>query len=75
MAKSKEKQKKQPSKDVKTGSLGMGDAYAYAIGSLVDDMKSQQGSNQDSWLGVPKQTVDLESCCDKTQLKVKPKQK
>jgi hypothetical protein len=56
--------KKEKLKDVKTGSLGMGDAYAYAVKGIIDESKSKQGSNQAAWLGKSKVTIDPKKCVD-----------
>jgi hypothetical protein len=73
MAKSKPKAKKEKLKDVKTGSLGIGDAYAYAVGELMEQSRGQQGSNQSSWLGVSKQSIEAKDCCDREKLTRKGK--
>ena len=62
------KNKKEGLKDVKTGSLGIGDAYAYGVKELLQDSRGNQGSNQDSWLGTPKQTIDAKECVDRLKL-------
>jgi len=72
-AKSKPKANKPKTEDVKTGSLGIGDAYAYAVGELLQDSRTAQGSRQAGWLGVTKQSIEAKDCCDRTELKVKGK--
>jgi len=69
--KSKPKAKKEKLQDVKTGALGIGDSYAYAVRGLVEGAKDKQGSNQSSWLDVPKQSIDAKQCCDRSELKIK----
>lgn len=69
----KPKAKKEKLEDVKTGSLGIGDAYAYAVGEIIEDAKAKQGSRQDSHLGVTKQSIDAKECTDREQLTNKGK--
>lgn len=71
--KSGPKAKKEASKDVKTGSLGIGDAYAYGVKELVENMKNEQGSSQTSWLGVQKESIDVNECVDRQKLNCKGK--
>ena len=67
----KAKAKRAEPQDVKTGALGMGDAYAYAVKGLIEDMKNKQGSSQTEWLGVSKKSIDVNSCVDRQELKCK----
>lgn len=69
MAKKKttKKVQKPKSKDVTTGALGLGDAYAYAVEGLTE----KQGESQEAWLGVNKVTLDPQAHVDRTKLNVK----
>jgi hypothetical protein len=68
------KKRETKSKDVKTGSLGIGDVYAYGVKDMVQKMKDEQGSSQTSWLGVPKQTLNADEYTDRQKLKLKGKE-
>lgn len=67
------KKGKEKLKDVKAGALGIGDAYAYAVQGLVGDAKGEKGSNQESWLGKSKVSLDAKSCVDSEMLHGKRK--
>lgn len=65
--------KREALKDVNPGAMGIGDAFAYGVKGLVENMKKEQGSSQTSWLGVNKETIDIEPCIDSQELKCKGK--
>jgi len=68
MAKKATKKPTKPkSKDVKTGALGLGDAYAYAVEGLTED----QSESQEAWLGVSKKTLDPKAYVGGDKLNVK----
>lgn len=67
--KPKAKAKKKKAKDAKTGALGMGDAYAYAVEGLTED----QSESDDSWLGVSKKTLNPNDYVGREKLNVKNK--
>ena len=74
MAKSKPKAtKKEQPKDVKTGSMGIGDVFAYGVKELLGDARASKPS-QGAWLGVDKQEIDVKDCVDPLQLKHKGKE-
>jgi len=60
--------KRQKPEDVRTGSLGIGDAYAYGISALVEESKNKKGSDDDSWLGKEKETLDPTKYVDSKKL-------
>ena len=70
----KQSKKAQKTKDVRTGAMGIGDAYAYGVKGLVEKMKSEQGSSQTHWLGVEKISLDVTEYVDRQELKTKGKE-
>ena len=71
MAKSKSKAtKKEEPKDVKTGSMGIGDAFAYGVKELLGDARASKPS-QGPFLGVDKIEIDVKDCVDPLKLNYK----
>ena len=73
MAKGKDKapkaQKAPKGKDVSTGSLGIGDAFAYGISSIIAE-QSKKGSEEEAWLGKKKITIDPTKVVSREKLDV-----
>lgn len=65
------KSKKEQGQPAKTGSLGTGDAYAYAVGKVLEGETVKSSSSKDEWLGVKKETLNPNDYVDRTQLKTK----
>lgn len=65
------KSDKSQGQHVRTGSLGMGDAYAYGISALIQEEKAKKSSQKDEWLGVEKETLDPTEYVNSEKLKTK----
>ena len=56
-------------KDVSSGSLGIGDAFAYGISAIIEE-QSKKGSEEEAWLGKKKITLDPVKAVNREKLDV-----